>query len=137
MHMCTVFFLQAKMKAHTIVAVSCLLPCVLAGLLPPALSGDPRTVRSGVPVLCKSPPLPSLDTDALLSKLQPYLDQVDQNVQAALKEDKSTGGAVLSVVYKNTTIWTKGYGLVDMSSEPCLCAYMCVVVVYNNIAMIN
>lgn len=69
------------------------------------------------PILCNSLPLPTLETDALLSKLQPYLDQVDHKVQDALKEDGSKGGAVLSLVYRNETIWTKGYGLINMSGE--------------------
>ena len=96
---------------------------ILEVLLAGARSGflNQATVQNarqdGIPVLCKSLPLPSLEADAFLSKLQPYLDQVDQKVQAALKEENSTGGAVLSVVYKNVTIWTKGYGLIDMSSE--------------------
>ena len=104
------------MKLQAIVILVSILTCSRAGLL--GVTRDQNTDRAaGVPVLCKSLPLPSLETDALLSKLQAYLDLVDQKVQAAFKDDNSTGGAVLSVVYRNATIWTKGYGLIDMSSE--------------------
>lgn len=96
-----------------VVVLFCLLVCSHAGLINFLKEQRP----AGIPILCKSLPLPSLDTDALLSKLQPYLEQVDQKVQGALKDDNSTGGAVLSVVYRNATIWTKGYGLIDISSE--------------------
>ena len=84
--------------------------CANAGLLHPPSSQTPG------PVLCTSLPLPSLDEDTMLSKLQPYLDQVDEKIQDALKEN-SSGGAVLSVVYRNKTIWTKGYGLINMSGQ--------------------
>ena len=103
------------MKLLSIVLASSLVSCVLGGLLGP--TNDPKRRQSDIPIFCKSLPLPSLDTDTFTSKLQPYLEQVDEKVQEALKEDNSTGGAVLSVVYKNKTIWTKGYGLIDISSE--------------------
>ena len=90
--------------------------CANAGLLHPPSSQYAIKQTPG-PVLCTSLPLPSLDTDAMLSKLQPYLDQVDEKIQDALKEDNSSGGAVLSVVYRNKTIWTKGYGLINMSGQ--------------------
>ena len=103
-----------KQLVLSLLVLGALLTCGRAGLLAPA---KPVLHQDGIPVLCKSLPLPSLEVDAFLSKLQPYLDQVDQKVQDALKDDNSTGGAVLSVVYKNATIWTKGYGLIDMASE--------------------
>ena len=53
----------------------------------------------------------------MLVKLQPYLDQLDQEVQIILKLDNSTGGVVLSIVYRNENIWTKGYGLINMSGQ--------------------
>ena len=104
------------MKLQAVVVLVSILTCSRAGLL--GVTRDQNTEQAAnVPVLCKSLPLPSLETDALLSKLQSYLDLVDQKVQAAFKDDNSTGGAVLSVVYRNATIWTKGYGLIDMSSK--------------------
>ena len=66
----------------------------------------------------------------MLNKLQLYLDQVDQKVQNALKKDNSIGGAVLSVVYKNMTIWTKGYGLINMSGQYNVKRLMLVLVVH-------
>ena len=94
-----------------------LLTCANGGLLYSPRSQHAKQTSVPGPVLCTSLPLPSLDTDTMLSKLQPYLDQVDQKVQEALKEDNSIGGAVLSVVYRNKTIWTKGYGLINMSGQ--------------------
>ena len=106
------------MKLQGVVVLVSILTCSRAGLLGVTRDQNRGTDwAAGIPVLCKSLPLPSLETDSLLSKLQPYLELVDQKVQAAFKDDNSTGGAVLSVVYRNATIWTKGYGLIDMSSE--------------------
>ena len=97
--------------------VSLLLTCASAGLLSsPRVRHADQAPNPG-PVLCTSLPLPSLDADTMTSKLQPYLAQVDQKIQDALKEDRSNGGAVLSVVYRNKTIWSKGYGLINMSGQ--------------------
>lgn len=103
------------MKLQAAVILVSILTCSHAGLLGVIRDQNRDTERAAV--LCKSLPLPSLETDDLLNKLQPYLDLVDQKVQAAFKDDNSTGGVVLSVVYRNATVWTKGYGLIDMSSE--------------------
>ena len=103
------------MQVPVVCLFSLLLTCANAGLLSSPRSQHAKQAPG--PVLCTSLPLPSLDTDTMLSKLQPYLAQVDQKVQDALKEDNSIGGAVLSVVYRNKTLWTKGYGLINMSSQ--------------------
>ena len=103
------------MKASLLCLVSLLVTCASAGLL--TSTRHQYGKQTAGPVLCTSLPLPSLDPDTMLNKLQLYLAQVDQKVQDALKEDNSSGGAVLSVVYRNKTIWTKGYGLINMSGQ--------------------
>lgn len=106
-----------KMRVPVVCLFSLLLTCANAGLLYFPRFQHARQPPTPGPALCTSLPLPSLDTETMLSKLQPYLAQVDQKVQDALKEDNSSGGAVLSVVYRNKTIWTKGYGLINMSGQ--------------------
>ena len=67
--------------------------------------------------LCPSLPEASLSADQLLAKLQDSLKQVDEQIKATLEEDKSPGGAVVTVVYGDGVIWSKGYGLKNMSGE--------------------
>lgn len=78
---------------------------------------NPNSAASNGLPLCPSLPVASLSADQLLAKLQESLKQVDQEIQAALQEDKSPGGAVVSVVYGDGVIWSKGYGLKNMSGE--------------------
>ena len=105
---------QRNMRVSAVYLLfSLLLTCTSAGLLSSLRAK--HAYQTSNPVLCTSLPLPSLDPDTMLNKLQLHLDQVDQKVQNALKKDNSSGGAVLSVVYRNMTIWTKGYGLINMS----------------------
>ena len=103
---------SSRCKQHTMqVLVAC---CFFSLLLTCANAGSCH---------CSVPPLPSLDTNTMLVKLQPYLDQLDQKVQSILKWDNSTGGLVLSIVYRNETIWTKGYGLINMSGQLSISSY--------------
>ena len=67
--------------------------------------------------LCPSLPQASLSADQLTTKVQDSLKQLDQAVKTALLDDKSPGGAVLSLVYKDSVVWTGGYGLKNMSGE--------------------
>ena len=112
------------MRAFVLCLVSLLVTCGSAGLL--TSTRHQYGKQTPGPVLCTSLPLPSLDPDSMLNKLQPYLVQVDQKVQEALKEDNSSGGAVLSVVYRNKTIWTKGYGLINMSGQSLCPNFWCI-----------
>ena len=99
-------------KQHTMqVLVAC---CFFSLLLTCANAGSCN---------CSVPPLPSLDTNTMLVKLQPYLDQLDHEVQSILKIDNSTGGLVLSIVYRNETIWTRSYGLINMSGQLSISSY--------------
>ena len=63
--------------------------------------------------LCPSHPYPIANASEVLSKLQPFLDEAGKNMSEALAG--SPGGAVVNVVYKDTVIWTKGFGLINMS----------------------
>lgn len=76
----------------------------------------PNPASSGF-TLCPSLPEASLSADQLLSKLQGDLGQADGQIEAALQEDKSPGGAVLSFVYGGEVLWSKGYGLKNMSGS--------------------
>ena len=73
--------------------------------------------RSSFDSPCPTIPAATLDPTSLLSQLNSSLSDVDKAVAAALKEDNSPGGAVLTVVYKNSVIWSKGYGLKNMSGK--------------------
>lgn len=66
---------------------------------------------------CPSHPLPVASSAALLSKLEPALQGAAANITAALQKDKSPGGVVVSFVYRDTVLWTKGFGLINMSGN--------------------
>ena len=65
--------------------------------------------------LCPNFPLPAVSAPNVLAKLQPFLETVAKNVSAALEKDKSPGGVALGVVYNDTLIWSKGFGLINDS----------------------
>lgn len=71
--------------------------------------------RSGMQQLCPSYPYPVANASSLLAKMQPFLDQVGDKMSQALSS--SPGGAVVSIVYNDTIIWTKGFGLINMSGR--------------------
>ena len=73
--------------------------------------------KLGTIPLCHSFPLPAATPSDLLAKLEPFLEEAAKNISAALKEDNSPGGAVVSVVYNDTVIWTKGSGLINDSGK--------------------
>lgn len=64
---------------------------------------------------CPTVPHAAIDSMTLLTKLSTRLSDVDRAVAAALQADNSPGGAVLTFVYKDTILWSKGYGLRNMS----------------------
>ncbi len=67
--------------------------------------------------LCPSLPSASESAYVLQTKMAPTLIEADRNIQAALKG--SPGGAVVTLVYSDQGIlWTKGYGLKNMSGRP-------------------
>ena len=68
-------------------------------------------------VPCPSLPTASLEPKDLLTRLNQSWSDADLQVRAALKNDKSPGGAVLCVVYRGTVLWTAGYGLKNMSGK--------------------
>ena len=74
--------------------------------------------------LCPPYPLPSASASDVLSKLQPFLTEAAANISAALKADNSPGGAVVNLVYNDTVIWTKGFGLINDSGMQRACIYL-------------
>lgn len=66
---------------------------------------------------CPSFPLPVASPSALLSKLEPALQEAAANITAALQRDKSPGGVVVSFVYRDAVLWTKGFGLINASGK--------------------
>ncbi len=51
----------------------------------------------------------------LLMKLNSSLSDLDKAIGSCLEKDNSPGGAVISVVYQDTILWSKGYGVKNMS----------------------
>ena len=80
----------------------------------------PTTTTRADATPCPSHPLPTASASVLLVKLEPFLEEVAENISAALEEDKSPGGAVVSIVYNDTVIWTKGFGLINDSGNEIL-----------------
>lgn len=76
-------------------------------------------VREGTPyasqTLCPSYPYPQADPSTVLKALGPFLEEVGKNMSRVLSE--TPGGAVVSVVYRDTIIWTHGDGAINMSGE--------------------
>ena len=67
------------------------------------------------PATCPAHPLPVASPATLLAKMEPTLERAAANVTAALHKEMSPGGAVLSFVYRDTVLWTKGFGFINMS----------------------
>jgi CubicO group peptidase (beta-lactamase class C family) len=63
--------------------------------------------------LCPSYPYPTVDPSTLLKILGPFLEELGQNMSSLIKS--TPGGAVVSVVYRDTVIWTHADGLINMS----------------------
>lgn len=65
--------------------------------------------------LCPSYPYPATDPSTVQQILTPYLDELGRNMSSLIKS--TPGGAVVSVVYRDTVIWTFADGLINMSGE--------------------
>ena len=94
------------------VFVTALLVCCTNGHLLSLLR--PPTPQHDFP-LCPGHPLPVVDTSDVLARLRPVLDEAAKNISAILREDKAPGGAVVGVVYRDTLIWSQGFGLINDS----------------------
>ena len=68
-------------------------------------------------MLCPSYPYPVANASTVLHAMRSYLDDAGNNISTALRD--TPGGAVVSVVYRDTVIWTHEHGLIDMSGEAC------------------
>jgi len=105
------------MSCHLLLAV--LLTSYVGGAFGVPLR--PATTVRGDATLCPSYPLPTASASVLLVKLEPFLEEAVENISAVLQEDRSPGGAVVSIVYNDTVIWTKGFGLINDSGKTLLC----------------
>ena len=66
--------------------------------------------------MCPGYPLPEADPSDLQASLAPFFERLAANVSAILKADQySPGGVVVSVVYRDAVIWTRGFGVVNTS----------------------
>ena len=104
----------------TFLTVAALLLLLLSGSS--ALFRGPSIYRKhnyGIPgppfQLCPNLPQADLPADQLTSKLADHLKQADEQIKTAMMAAGNPGGAVLSLVYKDTVLWTGGYGLKNMN----------------------
>ena len=51
----------------------------------------------------------------MLKALGPFLEEVGKNMSRVLSE--TPGGAVVSVIYRDSVIWTRGVGTINMSGK--------------------
>ncbi len=68
---------------------------------------------------CQSHPRPIVKTEDILHAMtmQSSFKEAENKIQAALSGDKSPGGVVVGLVYRDAMIWSQGFGLIDMKSE--------------------
>lgn len=106
-----------KHNVAVLTILSYLVACTESNLHLWQRSSKPYFHKLGAVPLCQSYPLPAATPSDLLAKLEPFLEEAAKNISAALKEDNSPGGAVVSVVYNDTVIWTTGSGLINDSGK--------------------
>lgn len=67
---------------------------------------------------CQSLPLPLVSASDVLPHLQSDIAAADMAIRDALKKYlPPVGGVVVNLVYRDTILWTKGYGSIDMSGK--------------------
>lgn len=66
---------------------------------------------------CHSHPKPNVNTVEIVQAMQNSFKDAEQKIQAALEEDKAPGGVAISFVYRDATIWSPGFGVIDMKSK--------------------
>lgn len=99
-----------------------LLFCGVVGLQDGNRARDKAPLTSQV--LCPSYPYPVVEPSAMQQILAPFLEDVGNKMSAELKT--TPGGAVVSLVYRDTVIWTYGYGAINMSGKQSateICSY--------------
>ena len=75
------------------------------------LRGAPRNTSD----LCLIPPVPYATPEQIGARLKNVLDGYGEAIGLAMGNDP--GGAVVNVVYRDTIIWNKGFGLRNMSGS--------------------
>ena len=106
-----------RLPCVVLLAVVLLLPSPASSGMLNSLSEKAHATAPGPPQLCPTHPLPSASASQLASLMAPALQEAEGKISAALKADNSPGGAVLSLVYGDDVIWSKGFGLVNMSGR--------------------
>ena len=91
-----------------------LVPLEVAGLGHHTRAPQKKKRLKGPTYYCTTHPSPSVEPDALKQALQYAFQEAEQKIQAALDQDKSPGGVAVGFVYRDTLIWSKGFGLIDM-----------------------
>ena len=104
------------MKTATILALVVALACEANGLFKLKPRRKLENEDQGV-TLCPATPLPVASASEVLSKLQPFLDEAEEKINATLVDDKSPGGVAINVVYNDTVIWSRGFGLINESGS--------------------
>lgn len=104
MFVCAVFFLL-----HAQVYVS--------GQLFDSRKSNIKTVK--LSPSCQSFPLPTVTPYDLKISLQDDIAEAEKAIETALKKyGPPVGGVVVNLVYRDTVLWTKGFGAIDMSGKP-------------------
>lgn len=101
----------SKMQVVALCLSISLLFCGVVGLQDGNRARDKAPLASRV--LCPSHPYPVLDPSTMQQILAPFLEEVGNKMSTELKT--TPGGAVVSLVYRDTIIWTYGYGAINMS----------------------
>ncbi len=75
----------------------------------------PSSYLKGAPSqdLCPIPPDPYASPSQVKVKLMTALEQLTKDISELVKND--VGGTVVNVVYRDAVIWSKGFGVKNMS----------------------
>lgn len=113
--------MQDKMHVVALYLSTSLLFCGVVGLQYGYRTREKTRLESSV--LCPSHPYPVLEPSVMQQILAPFLEDVASNMSRELKT--TPGGAVVTLAYRDSVIWTYGYGAINMSGNHVtkLCIY--------------
>ena len=121
-----------------------LLHTQVSGQLSDLRKSSTRTVK--LSPSCQSFPLPTVNPSALQSSLQDDIAEAEKAIEVSLKKyGPSVGGVVVNLVYRDTVLWSKGFGAIDMSGKSnwichmhwCFNCTLCTHVVLHDSCSIN
>ena len=78
---------------------------------------DPVSGQPKLPATCPGYPDPSASPADVADKLAEAFEAAEKEVAAILAKYNATGGVAMSVVYRDTVLWTKGFGFINMSGK--------------------